>query len=75
MPLFDYKCNSCGHIEPDVLVFKSVEIPVLCPACRTPMTKQFGVSLSQFKGSGFYETDYKETPQNKSAPKPKETPQ
>lgn len=60
MPMFDYKCNECGHVEPDVLMFKSHEAPVTCSVCQNQMTKQFGSVLPQFKGKGFYETDYKE---------------
>ena len=66
MPLFDYKCASCGYVESDVLIYSSVirgDHPVLsCPQCNSSMTRQIGSAHARFSGGGFYETDYKEKP-------------
>ena len=71
MPLYTYKCNTCG-LKEDFL--KSIEdsIEQLCPKCcynpnlqgkDEKMTRVISsVGKPQFKGSGFYETDYKEKP-------------
>jgi putative FmdB family regulatory protein len=65
MPTYEYECNACGHI---VDVFhKMTEKPrVKCPECGNATRKKIGAGAGIiFKGSGFYETDYK----RKSAPK------
>ncbi|MGH2272574.1 zinc ribbon domain-containing protein [Anaerohalosphaeraceae bacterium U12dextr] len=40
MPLFEYKCLSCGKIE-EVLVKSGTGTPPACPTCSKPMQKQF----------------------------------
>ena len=64
MPLYDFICE-CGHTEKGVL-FLTVELEeklsplVKCPKCHKKMTRELGTpSPPQFKGKGFYETDYK----------------
>lgn len=63
MPLFDYKCISCGHVEENVLVFESIVVgdyPVSsCPICNHSMKRLIGSAHTHFRGKGFYETDYK----------------
>ena len=63
MPLYDFICINpdCGHEEKDVLLARCAEDPDTCTQCgQTSLRKQFPVtSPPQFKGSGFYETDYK----------------
>ncbi len=61
MPIFDYKCEKC-ELEFEIF-FKPgerVKDKVVCPNCggksRKVISKRVGV---KFKGSGFYETDYK----------------
>lgn len=59
MPIYDYKCSSCGHTEELML---KVENKVLrdCPKCGE---KAFDSVLTtpnfQFKGNGYYVTDFK----------------
>lgn len=59
MLLFDYKCSICGHTEE---LFVKITQPTLeCPQCKN-MTFNRCISAPGglvFKGSGFYETDYK----------------
>ena len=66
MPLYTYRCPSCNKVE-DVLQSLKEPNPV-CERCvkascgvHIPeMERVFGdVGKPQFKGSGFYETDYK----------------
>ncbi len=59
MPIYAYKCASCGHAK-DVL--QKVSDPVLteCPACgKASFQKQLTAAGFQLKGSGWYETDFK----------------
>lgn len=61
MPIFQMKCNHCGHRE-SKLTFKSgVPGTVNCPQCRGEMMLVLSPPALQFNGPGFYSTDYKET--------------
>lgn len=60
MPTYDYECQACGHTWE---LFQSMkDSPVKsCPKCKKRKAKRLmglGAGLI-FKGSGFYETDYK----------------
>ena len=60
MPTYDYECQACGH---EWELFQSMnDSPVKsCPGCKKRKAKRLmglGAGLI-FKGSGFYETDYK----------------
>jgi putative FmdB family regulatory protein len=60
MPTYDYRCESCGHTFD---AFQKMSDPVLveCPECGEPKLRRLigsGAGII-FKGSGFYETDYK----------------
>ena len=60
MPTYDYRCGKCGH---EMAVFQSIKDDALvrCPKCkRKSLTRLIGAGSGIiFKGSGFYETDYK----------------
>jgi len=59
MPIYAYKCESCGHRQ-DVL--QKVSDPVLgaCPACgANTFAKQLTAAGFQLKGSGWYATDFR----------------
>ncbi len=60
MPTYEYECDACGH---DFEEFQYFSDPVLtkCPACKkNKLRRLFGTGASViFKGSGFYETDYR----------------
>jgi putative FmdB family regulatory protein len=59
MPIYAYKCESCGAAK-DVL--QKISDPVLtdCPACgKATFKKQLTAAGFQLKGSGWYETDFK----------------
>lgn len=60
MPTYDYACSACQH---HFETFQSMKDDPLseCPACGQPALKRLigtGAGII-FKGSGFYETDYK----------------
>jgi putative FmdB family regulatory protein len=60
LPTYDYVCDACSHTCD---VFQSIKDPVLtiCPACgEEKLRRKIGAGAGIiFKGSGFYETDYK----------------
>jgi len=66
MPTYEYQCQACGHTTE---YFQSVKEPprTVCPKCNGELKRlvSSGAGLI-FKGSGFYETDYKK----KSVEKP-----
>jgi putative FmdB family regulatory protein len=60
MPTYDYRCDSCGHTF-DAFQRMSEEVLILCPECNERSLRRLigsGAGII-FKGSGFYETDYK----------------
>jgi putative FmdB family regulatory protein len=60
MPIYEYQCSDCGQEEE---VLQRVSDPVLtrCPKCGGAYHKKISSPAFQFKGSGFYETDYKKS--------------
>jgi putative FmdB family regulatory protein len=68
MPTYDYECNACGH---DFELFQSMTDPVKrkCPECgKHRLQRLFGTGAAVvFKGSGFYQTDYRSESYRKGA--------
>jgi len=59
MPIYAYKCESCGHRQ-DVLQKMSDPLLSVCPACGAPsFVKQLTAAGFQLKGSGWYATDFR----------------
>lgn len=60
MPTYDYECDACGH---EFELFQSISEPLKrkCPECKKlKLRRLFGTGAAiVFKGSGFYETDYR----------------
>ncbi|MBU1099919.1 MAG: zinc ribbon domain-containing protein [Bacteroidetes bacterium] len=59
MPNYDYKCLECQY---EFEVFQKMTDSALteCPACKGSVKRLIGAGLGPiFKGSGFYQTDYK----------------
>ncbi|MCW5672623.1 MAG: zinc ribbon domain-containing protein, partial [Hydrogenophaga sp.] len=60
MPIYAYKCESCGHAK-DVLQKISDDPLSVCPACgQASFKKQLTAAGFQLKGSGWYVTDFRE---------------
>jgi len=57
MPLYEYECDACGHKFEKIQKF-SDPIESKCPKCGGPVHKLMSSPAIQFKGSGFYITDY-----------------
>jgi putative FmdB family regulatory protein len=68
MPIYAYKCGSCGHAK-DVLQ-KISDAPLTdCPECgKSTFSKQLTAAGFQLKGSGWYATDFKGGSGGTSAP-------
>ena len=60
MPTYDYECDACGHAFE---LFQSIseEVKKKCPKCKkSKLRRLFGTGAAiVFKGSGFYQTDYR----------------
>jgi putative FmdB family regulatory protein len=65
MPLYEYQCAQCGE---RVEILQKISDPPYshCPKCGAEMKKLISSPAIQFKGSGFYKTDY-------ASPKPTES--
>jgi len=65
MPIYAYKCESCGHRQ-DVLQKISDPLLTVCPACgASTYVKQVTAAGFQLKGSGWYVTDFRDGGSNK----------
>ena len=59
MPIYAYRCESCGHAK-DVLQKLSDPLLTVCPACGADtFRKQLTSAGFQLKGSGWYVTDFR----------------
>lgn len=57
MPLYEYKCAKCGHRFEKIEKHDASEIKK-CPKCGANAPRQLSAPGIQFKGSGWYVTDY-----------------
>ena len=68
MPTYDYECDACGH---EFELFQSITDGVKrkCPECgKMKLRRLFGTGAAVvFKGSGFYQTDYRSDSYKKGA--------
>ena len=66
MPLYEYECDTCGHRFEKIQKF-SDPLESTCPVCGGPVHKLVSSPAIQFKGSGFYITDYRDKSYSDSA--------
>ena len=57
MPLYEYQCDACGHRFERIQKFSDPPVDA-CPSCGGSVRKLISSPAIQFKGSGFYITDY-----------------
>ena len=57
MPLYEYQCTKCGHRFERIQKFSDKRIKK-CPECGGPVEQVISAPAVQFKGSGWYVTDY-----------------
>ena len=59
MPIYEYRCASCGH-QQEFLLKVSDAPPAVCTKCGKPsFSKMVTAAGFQLKGSGWYATDFK----------------
>ncbi len=59
MPIYAYKCASCGFAQDEMLKISDASLTI-CPACcKSEYAKQLSAAGFQLKGSGWYATDFK----------------
>ncbi len=57
MPLYEYECEKCGHRFEKIQKF-SDKMVKKCPECGGKVEQMISAPAVQFKGSGWYVTDY-----------------
>lgn len=57
MPLYEYKCRKCGHRFEKIESFSASTVKK-CPKCGAQAERMVAAPAIQFKGSGWYVTDY-----------------
>ena len=60
MPTYDYECSACGHSFDELQSFSDPPL-TKCPKCKKKKLNRLfgGGGAILFKGTGFYETDYR----------------
>jgi putative FmdB family regulatory protein len=73
MPLYEYECDACGKRFEKIQKFSDPPIDV-CPNCgKGPVRKLLSSPAIQFKGSGWYITDYAKKSSTAAGKESKET--
>jgi len=57
MPLYEYECKKCGHRFEKIQLY-SARMVKKCPECGGQVEQMITAPAVQFKGSGWYVTDY-----------------
>ena len=57
MPLYEYECKKCHHRFERIQKFSDPHVKK-CPDCKGPVEQVVSAPAVQFKGSGWYVTDY-----------------
>ena len=69
MPIYEYRCTACQHKLESLQKFSDAPL-VVCPKCgRDALTKLVSAAGFHLKGSGWYQTDFKNSG-SKPAAKP-----
>ncbi len=62
MPIYEYKCEQCDH-QLEILQKISAAPATTCPGCgKEGLRKLISAAAFKLKGSGWYETDFKDKP-------------
>ena len=73
MPIYEYACNVCGH-ELELLQGFRDEPITTCPVCRRDeMKRKISAAAFHLKGTGWYETDFKNKDKDKKVAEKKST--
>jgi len=68
MPLYEYQCKKCGHRFERIQQFSDAPVKK-CPDCGGKVEQLISAPTVQFKGSGWYVTDYAKKPSGASSSK------
>ena len=60
MPLYEYECDACGHRFEVIQKYSDPPVET-CPSCGSKVHKLQSAPAFQFKGTGWYVTDYAKT--------------
>jgi putative FmdB family regulatory protein len=66
MPLYEYQCKKCGHLFEKIQKF-SDKLIKKCPECGGRVEQTISAPAVQFKGSGWYVTDYAKKSQSSAS--------
>lgn len=59
MPIYEYRCDACGHEHEAIRKFSDAPLTT-CPACgKEALVKKVSAAGFQLKGSGWYQTDFR----------------
>jgi putative FmdB family regulatory protein len=74
MPIHEYRCQKCKH-RFEILQKMNDKPAQACPKCGGPVKKLISSPAIQFKGTGFYITDYahKNSPSGEEKPRAPKT--
>ncbi|HME32175.1 MAG TPA: FmdB family zinc ribbon protein [Terriglobales bacterium] len=67
MPLYEYQCKKCHSLTERIQKFSDEPLTV-CPHCGGEMEQLLSAPAVQFKGSGWYVTDYAKRASNSGSP-------
>jgi putative FmdB family regulatory protein len=67
MPLYEYRCDACGHTFEVIQRFSDAPIAV-CPVCGGAVEKLLSSPAIHFKRSGWYVTDYPKKDSGRPSP-------
>jgi putative FmdB family regulatory protein len=72
VPIYEYVCKKCGHKFEKIQKFSDPKVKK-CPECGGAVEQALHAPAVQFKGTGWYVTDYaKKSDSKESSSKPKE---
>ena len=69
MPLYEYRCTKCHEVCEVLQKFKDKPLEK-CPKCGGPVVKRISSPAIQFKGNGWYVTDYAKKSSTPAGPAP-----
>jgi len=73
MPTYDYKCTECNHTF-EMFQMMTADPITKCPECDGVVKRLIGTGAGPiFKGSGFYQTDYKNNSRSSTKSTPAKT--
>lgn len=57
MPVYEYRCDSCGDAVDRILPYEKADLPGPCPSCDGELTRRFSRVAVRYEGWGFPSND------------------